>query len=118
MAQVSRPQVPSSSELRVSPDDLADSAQRIDRLVGDLRTTHAAAHERMDGAQAGQVGNSGLALKALLTKWQSDTTTLVDQLTKHGQAFQSAATAYRDTDARFACAIKAAGDEASPDTRL
>lgn len=118
MPQVSKPQPSSSQVLRVDPDDLSDSANRIDRLVTELKSSHEAAHGRIEAAQAGQVGLSGVALKALVTKWQADTTALVEQLTTHGQAFRSAATAYRETDARAACTIKNAGNEANPGSQL
>lgn len=118
MPQVSKAQPSASQVLRVDPDDLSDSANRIDRLVTDLKSSHESAHDRIEAAQAGQVGRSGVALKGLVTKWQSDSTALVEQLTKHGQAFRSAATAYRETDARAACTIKTAGNEANPDSQL
>lgn len=118
MPQVSKPQPSPSQVLRVDPDDLSDSANRIDRLLTELKSSHQTAHGRMEAAQAGQVGRSAAALKGLVTKWQSDSTALVEQLTTHGQAFRSAATAYRETDARAACTIKTAGNEANPGSQL
>lgn len=114
MPQTSSPQ-PSSSQppLRVDPDSLVESANRLDQMATNLRAKHDAAHTRMEAAQAGQVGRSADALRGLLAKFRADTNARVADLTEHSQAFRAAAEAYRETDARLAEKAKAAGDRMS-----
>ncbi|MFV8296002.1 WXG100 family type VII secretion target [Mycolicibacterium fortuitum] len=110
MPQTSSPQPSSSQPLRVDPDDLVASANRIDGIANDLRAGHDAAHARMEAAQAGQVGRSADAVRGLVAKLRADTKATVVDLNEHGQAFRSAAQAYRDTDQRLAEKLKASGD--------
>lgn len=77
------------------PDDLVESANRVDQVTVDLRTARGAAHVGWNSAVRSGGPARAMRCQALVAKWRADSKTLVADVTDHGRAHRAAGEAYR-----------------------
>ena len=78
-------------DMRVDPTDLGLSANQVDVSADDLRTSHAAAQERVAGAATGWIGRSAKALAAKAEHWEQESASHYTEISGHGTSFRTAA---------------------------
>jgi hypothetical protein len=98
------------SEVRVVPEDLQLSAATVDVHADSVRTKHAAADARIDGAQKGLPAGSAAALGAAVVKWQADSTAMVNRMIGDSTGLRNGAAAYV-----AATAVESAGSHIRPE---
>jgi hypothetical protein len=99
--------------IRGVPEDLRVSAAEVEGHADELQARHAAAHGRIEAAQAGVPATAAVALSAAVAKWQVDTTAMFGNLMEHGGALRGAEVGYVATEDRNSEAIDAVGAEAT-----
>ncbi|MCV7259520.1 WXG100 family type VII secretion target [Mycobacterium shimoidei] len=85
--------------LKVDPIDLHISADQMSIHHAELRAAHTEANSDIEGAQAGWVGVSAVALQAKLAEWLATTEQLCGSIADHEQAFRAAVQQYETVDA-------------------
>ncbi|WBP93104.1 hypothetical protein O6072_18010 [Mycolicibacterium neoaurum] len=103
------------SEVRVVTEDLQVSAATVDAHADTVRTKHAAADSRIDGAQKGLPAGSAAALGEAARKWQTDTATIVGRMVEDRTGLRSGAAAYTAADVDAAAAVETAGNRIRPE---
>ncbi|MGH3642245.1 MAG: WXG100 family type VII secretion target [Mycobacterium sp.] len=94
-----------SDRLKVDPIDLHMSSDHMDVHHTELQAAHGASDGVIEGAQAGWVGASALALQARMAEWQATTTQLCGDIAAHGAAYRAAANGYAQNDSEAAEAL-------------
>lgn len=103
------------SEVRVVPEDLQVSAATVDAHADTVRTQHATADCRIEGAQKGLPAGSAAALATAVAKWQADSTAMVGRMASDSTGLRSGAAAYTAADSDAAAAVEAAGNRIRPE---
>ncbi|WP_299559749.1 type VII secretion target [uncultured Mycolicibacterium sp.] len=101
--------------VRVVPEDLRMSADRVDVCADDLRGRHGSADSRIETARGGLPAAAAAALDTALAKWRADTTAVVGRMIGHGAGLRAGAAQYQHTDHTGAEAIDRAMPRIDPD---
>jgi hypothetical protein len=105
--------------IRVVPEALHASAEKVTVQADELHLRHAAANGRIEAAQVGVPAGSASALSAAVAKWHADSAVLFGRLVEHGEGLRGAAAGYASTESANTADVEAVGDQAGTvDPRL